>query len=100
MYQMTVTFTDDEYAQLMAEATKHDQPIESLAHDLIARRLPQASVSNGSFIERLYKAGKVLNLPRHTPLAAEEVAARERLAARLAGGALASDMVSEDRGPR
>lgn len=100
MYQMTVTFTDDEYAQLMAEATRHDQPVESLAHDLIAQRLPQTPVSNDSFIEQLYKAGKVLNLPHRAPLSSKELAARERLAARLAGGSLASDMVSEDRGPR
>jgi len=105
MYQMTVSFSDDEYAQLMAEATRHDQPIESLAHDLIAQRLPQATSvevpsDHESLAALLYRTGKVLNLPRRAPLSPEELAARESLAARLAGGALASDMVIEDRGPR
>lgn len=105
MYQMTVTFTDEEYARLMAEATKHAQPVESLAHDLIAQTLPkptipQASADNSSFVERLYHAGKVLNLPRRSPLTSEEIIERERLATLLAGGKSAADMVIEDRGPR
>jgi len=105
MYQMTVTLTDDEYMRLMAEATRNDQPVESLAHDMIAQTLVQtathqATTRNHSFVERLYHAGKVLNLPSKLPLTAHELAERERLAALLASGLLASDMIIEDRGPR
>ncbi len=104
MYQMTVTLTDDEYMRLMAEATRNDRPVESLAHDLIAQTLlqtatPQAMTGNDSFVARLYQAGKVLNLPDKSPLTAHELAERERLATLLKGGRLASDMVMEDRGP-
>lgn len=105
MYQMTVTFTDDEYMRLMAEATRNDRPVESLAHDLIAQTLlqtttPQASTNNDSFVEQLYHAGKVLNVPDKSPLTVHEQVERERLATLLKGGQLASDIVIEDRGPR
>ena len=49
--------------------------------------------------ERLYREGKILNLPGRKALTPEERARRERLAQIFAGGKPASEMVSEDRGP-
>ena len=53
----------------------------------------------GAMAERLYREGKVLNLPEQQPLTAEERDERERLAQVFAGGKPASEMVIEDRGP-
>lgn len=98
-YEMSVTLTDEEYAQLSSEAARSGKPVESLVHDILAQRLHSAMTSR-AFTEQQYAEGKILTLPRRKPLTADEAAERERRAQLLSGGTLASEMVIEDRGPR
>lgn len=102
-YEMTIRLSDQDYALLAAEATKSGKPPEMLLHELIQqlRSTPQGKLrlTAQELAERLYREGKVLNLPERHPLTAEERAERERLASAFAGGTPASEMVIEDRGP-
>lgn len=108
-HQMSVTVSDEEYAELTAEAAKSGKPVEVIVHDILAQRLhqrlhpgspPSHGTTSRTFIEHQYREGKVLALPTREPLTAHEAAERERRALLLAGGTLASDMVIEDLGPR
>lgn len=107
-YQMSVTLTDEEYAELSAEATRSGKPVETLVHDILTQRLHTYSspshrmqpMTSRAFTEQQYRDGKVLTLPTHEPLTTSETSERERRAQSLKGGTPASDMVSEDRGPR
>ncbi len=51
------------------------------------------------FVEKLYREGKVLNVPTWKPLTEEEEARRTRLAQATAGGKPVSEIVIEGRGP-
>lgn len=104
-HQMNITLTDEEYAELAAEAGRAGKPVESVAHDMLAQQLrasepePQGMTAR-DFLERQYRDGKVLNLPITQQLTAAEEAERERLAQIFTQGKPASEMVIEDRGPR
>lgn len=104
-HQMIVILTDEEYAELVAQAAQSGKPVESLARDLLSQSL-NASTSasqpqfSSQFALRQYQEGKILNLPTRAPSTAEEAADRERRARLLSGGKPASEMVIEDRGPR
>lgn len=99
---MTIRLTDQEYAVLAAEAAKAGKQPELLLHDMIqhlqSRSRNDSQLAARKLAERLYREGKVLNLPDPQPLTAEEQAERERLAQVFAGGTPASDIVIEDRG--
>lgn len=104
-YQMTITLTDQEYAALVAEATRSGKPIEALVHDAIAPHLPspgtpQAAMTSRAFIEQQHREGKILAIPTRRPLTPQEQTERERLAQKLATGKPLSEIVIEDRGPR
>ena len=104
-HQMIIILTDEEYAELVAQAAQHGKPVESLARDLLSQSLsasatPAQLLSSSWFTLLQYQEGKILNLPTRAPLSAEEVADREQRAHLLSGGKLASEMVIEDRGPR
>lgn len=103
-YQMTVTLTDQEYAELIAEAAKNGKQPEMLLHEIMVQRLRSSSqgkrpMTGRELAEKLYHEGKLLTLARPQPLSAEEQAERERLARLFAGDKPASEMVIEDRGP-
>ncbi|HLH63928.1 MAG TPA: hypothetical protein VKV20_19795 [Ktedonobacteraceae bacterium] len=102
-YEMILHLSDQEYALLAAAATQHGKPPEKLLHELIQQlqTTPQGrpALTAQELAERLYREGKVLNLPERHPLTAEERAEREQLARAFAGGKPASEMVIEDRGP-
>lgn len=51
------------------------------------------------FIEKLYREGKVLNIPTRKPWSDEERAKRARLLQSTAGGKPLSEIVIEGRGP-
>jgi hypothetical protein len=51
------------------------------------------------FLEKLYREGKILNIPTREPLTEEEEARRTRLAQATAGGKPVSEIVIEGRGP-
>ncbi len=51
------------------------------------------------FVEKLYREGKVLNIPTWKPLTEEEKAKRAQLAQATAGGKPVSEIVIEGRGP-
>lgn len=51
------------------------------------------------FVEKLYREGKVLNIPTWKPLTEEEKAKRDQLAQATAGGKPVSEIVIEGRGP-
>ena len=104
-HQMTITLTDEEYDELVAQAAQNGKPVESLARDLLsyslsASTLVPQSVSASQFTQQQYQDGKIVNLPTRAPLTAEKAAERERRARLLSGGKPASEMVIEDRGPR
>ena len=103
-YRVTITLTDQEYALLTAEAAKKGTQPETLLHEIMLQRLRpplQATrpITEQEFEEKLYREGKILNIPTRRPLTPDEQAERERLAHVFAGGKLASEMVKEDRGP-
>ena len=102
-YEVTIHLTEREYALLAAEAAKSGKQPEMLLHEMIQhlRSVPQEKrpLTEGELAERLYRDGKVLNLPERKALTPEERAKRERLAQVFAGGKPASEMVIEDRGP-
>ncbi|HJT56983.1 MAG TPA: hypothetical protein VJ761_10840 [Ktedonobacteraceae bacterium] len=102
-YEMTIHLSNQDYALLAAAATKSGKPPEMLLHEMIQQlqAAPQGKprLTAQELAERLYREGKVLNLPQRHPLSAEERAERERLASAFAGGTSASDLVIEDRGP-
>lgn len=102
-YEMTIRLTEREYAVLAAEAAKKGKQPEMLLHEMIQhlRTVPQEKrpLTDDELAERLYRDGKILNLPERKPLTPEERARREQLARIFAGGKSASDMVIEDRGP-
>jgi hypothetical protein len=104
-HRMSLTLTDEGYAQLSEEAARIGRPIDALAHDFIVQRLtpsrkPQRPLTSREFTEQQYREGKALNLPTRAPITSEEAAERERRAQLLSGGKSASEMVIEDRGPR
>ena len=102
-YEMTIRLTDREYAILAAEAAKSGKQPEVLLHEMIQRlrSVPQEKrpLTDDELAERLYRDGKILNLPERKALTPEEQARRERLAQIFAGGKPASEIVREDRGP-
>jgi len=51
------------------------------------------------FVEKLYREGKVLNIPTWKPLTEEEEARRTQLAQACTGGKPLSEIVIEGRGP-
>ncbi len=51
------------------------------------------------FVEKLYREGKVLNIPTWKPLTEEEETKRTQLAQATAGGKPVSEIVIEGRGP-
>lgn len=102
-YEMTVTLTDQEYAVLAAEAAKNGKKPEALLHDMVQglkkSTYEKRPLTEQEFIEKLYRDGKILNIPTRKALTQEEQDERERLAQLFAGGKPASEMVIEDRGP-
>ena len=103
-YQTTITLTDQEYAVLAAEAEKTGKQAEALLHEILSQRLQpplptKRPLTEDEFEEKLYREGKILNIPTRRPWTPEERAERERLAQVFAGGKPASEMVIEDRGP-
>lgn len=107
-YDMSVRLTDEEYAELSAEASRVGKPVEALVHDILAQRLQATPpphlpspypMSSRTFTELQYREGKVLALPTREPLTGSAAAERERRAQLLKGGTPASEMVVEDRGP-
>ena len=102
-YQMTITLTDQEYAALSAEAAKIGKQPEALLRDMVQRLQSSSSVKHPmtgrEFMEKLYREGKVLNIPTWKPLTEEEKAERAQLSQALAGGKPLSEIVIEGRGP-
>ena len=102
-YEMTIKLTDQEYAALAAEAARNGKQPEMLLHDMIQDLQPSSQIkrplTDQEFMEKLYREGKIHNIPTRRPLTPEEQAKRERLAHVFAGGKPASEMVIEDRGP-
>jgi len=103
-HQLTVTLTDQEYAALAAEAEKTGKQAKALLHEIVMQRLEPSLPANrplteDKFEEKLYREGKILNIPTRRPLTQEEQAERERLGRVFSGGKPMSEMVFEDRGP-
>jgi hypothetical protein len=102
-HEMTLTLTDQEYETLVAEAAKNGKKPEALLYDMIQRLKPPSQVkrplTEEEFMEKLYREGKILNIPNRRPLTQEEKVERERLGQVFSGGKPMSEMVIEDRGP-
>lgn len=105
-YQLLIKLSEQEYADLEAEAAKTGKEPEAVLHDMI-RQLPSSSqipptdrpLTSQEFMEQQYREGKSINIPTREPLTEAEKARREQLAKLLAGGKPLSEMVIEDRGP-
>ncbi len=102
-YEMTIKLTDQEYAALAVEAAKSGKPPEVLLHEMMIQQLQPSlqakrPLTGREFLEKLYREGKILNIPTRRPITREEQAERERLAQLFAGGKPASEMIIEDRG--
>jgi hypothetical protein len=102
-YQMTIHLNEQEYAALVAEAARNGKQPEMLLHEMIKHLHVTSQVkrplTEQEFIEKLYREGKILNIPTQRPLTNEEKMERERLVQVFAGGKPVSEMVIEDRGP-
>jgi len=59
---------------------------------------PLSSLTAQEFMEKQYREGKLLNLPKRKPITAEEKAERERLARVFSEGQPISEIIIEDRG--
>lgn len=98
-----ITLSDQEYAALVAAATKSGTEPEQLLHDMIQRLQTSSQrkrpLTAHEVAERQYHEGKISHVPIRQPLTPEEREAREVRARRFAGGKPASEMVIEDRGP-
>ncbi|MGO8947824.1 MAG: hypothetical protein ACLQUY_09205 [Ktedonobacterales bacterium] len=87
-----ILISDDDYAALVAAAQERGAPIETLVHEAIAQNYATSTqpTSRGSY-----------SLPTHTPIDPKLYAENERIAQSIgAKKPWASDIVSEDRGPR
>ncbi|HEY4035581.1 MAG TPA: hypothetical protein VGL94_16610 [Ktedonobacteraceae bacterium] len=60
---------------------------------------PTRPLTGREFVEKLYREGKVLNIPTWKPLTEEEKAERAQLSQALARGKPLSEIVIEGRGP-
>lgn len=80
-----ITLTDDDY-------------------EALAERFPAIKSSSpqrdDEFIEAMWRAGHLSSVATRIPDTPEEAAERERLARTIAPGKLASEIITEDRGPR
>ncbi len=104
-HEVSVTLSDEEYAELAKDAASSGKPIESVVHELLKHQLRSRSTTDQSetdhaFMVRQLREGKLLNVPTREALTAREVASREERARLMSSDKLASDMVIEDRGPR
>ena len=105
-YQLLIKLSEQEYADLEAEAAKTGKEPEAVLHDMI-RQLSSSTqttstnrpLTSQEFLEKQYREGKILNIPTRRQLTPEEEAERERLGQLFAGGKPLSEMVIEDRGP-
>ena len=87
-----ILISDDDYAALVATARQRGAPIEALVHEAIAQNFATSTqpTSHGSY-----------SPPTHTPIDPQLYAENERIAQSIgAKKPWASDMVSDDRGPR
>lgn len=102
-YQMTLTFTEQEYAALAEEAAKIGKNPETLIYDIMRERLqaslPKYSMSGRDFMKKLFLEGEIDNLPTQEAISLEEQTERERLGRLFAEGKPMSEMIIEDRGP-
>lgn len=105
-YQLLIKLSEQEYADLEAEAAKSGKEPEAVLHDMIRQLLSSTQaiptnrpLTSQEFMEQQYREGKSINIPTRRPLTKEEEAERQRLAELFAGGKMISDMVIEDRGP-
>jgi hypothetical protein len=99
----TITLTDDEYAALAAAAAKRGQPIEALVHEALAERYASAGrapTQADPLIAYMLRMGHISQAPTGAADTPAERAERERLAASIGPGKLASEMALDDRGPR
>lgn len=105
-YQLLIKLSEQEYADLEAEAAKTGKEPEAVLHDMIRQLSSSQTTSTSSpltsqeFQEYLYREGMILNIATHEPMTPEEEAELERLGRLFADdNKLISDEVIEDRGP-
>ena len=106
-YQLLIKLSEQEYADLEAEAARRGEQLEAVLHDMI-RQLSSSSqtistdrpLTSQEFLEKQYREGKILNIATRRQMKPEEEAELERLGRLFADdNKLISDEVIEDRGP-
>lgn len=98
-----IILSEQEYATLVAEATKNGTQPEKILHDMIQRLQTtsqrERSLTLHELVEKQYREGKISHIPTRQPLTQEELEERERRTQRFASGKPVSEMVIEDRRP-
>ena len=105
MRRVTITFSDDEYATLEAEAAGRGELVESLVREVVAHRPSSPReltrpISPRAIEELLYRRCVIAAVPSKEPETTEQAEERERLAALFAAESPISEIIIEDRGPR
>ena len=100
-HQITITLSDEEYADLLEAAKQHGQNIEEAAQRRLGLEHARARHIDpiDPLLEIMYLAGDIENIPTEDPVPADEPADLEALIQQIAPGKPLSEMVIEDRGP-
>lgn len=107
-HEITLHLSDDEYAALIAEATRVDQGIEDVMHRLLREHFanlrrpllaPDHLLSKQELQEYLYQKGTIRSIPTGETRTPEEEARLEELGKLFGQGKPLSEMIMEDRGP-
>jgi plasmid stability protein len=104
MSQLTINLPQEIFERLREQATHAGKPIELLASEWLAERLPPAKLSERERAREVLRAAGLLTElgPELKRRAAESTASLEDVSAALsrAGGKPLSEIVIEQRGPK
>lgn len=96
----------DQLLEALIEPDVRGETLEDADEVITTPHIFEASVSSArpltgrELMEKLYREGKIINLPARQPLTADEQAELERIAQVFAGGKPLSEIVIEERESR
>lgn len=106
--QIIVNLSDDEYAELVAEAQQQGIPLQTYVQAKLKPNAihqsptqpPAQPLTEREFLAKLYREGKITHIPTGVQDTPTQEAERTRLAQLFGQGKPLSEMIIEDRGPR